>query len=241
MRRGCAARGLVLALALLTARCLVAAVAVATTVIPPDPGVAVGRVIPFDGFVDQDDRPFAAAAGDARPWIVSPIYTHCPNTCSAITAALKSALRTAGLKPDADRVLTFSFDPHEDAASLREFRQRLQLPEGWLTLRAADPAALQATLRALDFRTIQLDGGMFEHPNLVAVLTADQRLVEYVYGVTPAPDRLAAAVARARGGVSAGDAWRPYLFFFAALGFTASAAVFVAVLARRQRMGIPKA
>jgi protein SCO1 len=204
------------------------------TLLPPDPRVVVGRPIAFDGFVDQSGRPFRAASADTRPWIVSPIYTHCPTTCSVMTAALKAALQQSGV---ADyRVLSFSFDPQETDASLAAFRNRMQLPSDWVTLRATDPAALERTLRSLDFRTIQLDGDVFEHPNLIAVLDAGQRVVAFVYGIRPSPTELARALERARGGASALDAWRPYLFFFAAVGFVASAAVFTTVLAgTRQR------
>jgi protein SCO1/2 len=209
------------------------------TLLPPDPSVVVGRPISFDGFVDQSGRPFRAASAGTRPWIVSPIYTHCPTTCSVITAALKAALQQSGL---ADyRVLSFSFDPQETDASLVAFRDRMQLPSDWVTLRATDRAALERTLRSLDFRTIQLDGDVFEHPNLIAVLDADQRVVAFVYGVRPSPAEITRAVQRARDGASALDAWRPYLFFFAAVGFAASAAVFIAMLAGKRRRAATRA
>jgi protein SCO1 len=214
-----------------------ASTACAATLLPPDPSLVIGQAVSFDGFVDQTGRPFRAASADPRPWIVSPIYTHCPTTCSVITTALKDALRQPGLGDY--RVLSFSFDPQETDASLAAFRERMRLPPDWVTLRAADPAALERTLRNLDFRTIQLDGDVFEHPNLIAVLDADQRVVAFLYGVRPSPAELARAVTRARNGTTALDPWRPYLFFFAAVGFAASAAAFIgrfASIRRRARV-----
>src|SRR5262245_60463316 len=97
------------------------AIARAATVLAPDPAVAIGQQSSFDGFVDQNGEPVVAASADARPWIVSPMYSRCPSTCSVITAALKSALQRAGLRPDEYRVLSFSFDPRETGAALAEF------------------------------------------------------------------------------------------------------------------------
>lgn len=213
---------------------LTAAAAPAVPLLPPDPDLVIGRQIVFDGLVDETGRPFQPAAADQRPWVVSPIYTQCQSTCSAITSGLAAALRRGGLKPDDYRVLSLSFDPQETDAGLAAFRARMQLPPEWATVRAADPATLQRVLRSLDFRTLQLDNGHFEHPNLVTVLDAERRAVAIVYGVTPSATDLAAAVSRARDGVSALDRWRPYLFFFAVVGLLASAAVFFLLLRRAQ-------
>jgi len=214
----------------------VAVAARAQTLLPPDPARVVGKVVPFDGFVDESgaDFSFSQVDQDGRPWVVSPMYTRCPHTCSAITTALRRALEQSGLAESDYHVLSFSFDPQESAEGLQSFRAKMNLPPGWRTLRARDPAALERTLRSLDFRTITLADGVFEHPNLVAVLTPDRRLAAYVFGVNFAPGELARAVRRARDGVSAFDRGRIYLFFFAAVGFAASAAVFVFLLARRR-------
>jgi len=209
--------------------------------LPPDPTTTVGHVVPFDGFVDADGREFAALLPqaererDARPWIVSPMYTRCPGTCSALTAEVRRALDQSGLAPTDYRIVSFSFDPHETADGLREFRDRMQLPSSWLTLRARTPAALERTLKSLDFRTITRGDGNFDHPNLVAVLAPDQRLAGYLFGIAFSPTELARAVRRARDGVSAADAWRPYAFLFAALGFLGSAWVLALLLAQRRK------
>jgi cytochrome oxidase Cu insertion factor (SCO1/SenC/PrrC family) len=210
----------------------------AQRLLPPDPSVAIGNVVAFDGFVDELDRPFVRPSeGPARPWVVSPMYTRCPHTCSAITTALKRALAESGLQPDAYRVLSFSFDPAETAQALQDFRARMALPPEWQTLRAGDVAALQRILTAIDFRTISTGDGGFDHPNLVAVLAPDMRLAAYVFGVNFAAEDLGTAVRSARAGGSVLDRWRPVLFFFAAVGFMASAALFLGLLSRRRRVG----
>jgi protein SCO1 len=218
-----------------------ATVAAASTLLPPDAATTVGRRIPFDGFVNENGEalktllPAQVLERDPRPWIVSPMYTRCPTTCSAVTANLRRALDQSGLSPSEYRVLSFSFDPNETDDGLREFRARMQLPTDWLTLRGPDRNALERTLQSLDFHTITTGDGTFDHPNLVAVLAPDRRLAGYLFGVNFGAAELAATVRRARAGVSAADSWRPYLFLFAAVGFLGSFVVFVSLLSRRRR------
>jgi cytochrome oxidase Cu insertion factor (SCO1/SenC/PrrC family) len=216
--------------------------AAAQTLLPPDVSRTLGTRIPFDGFVNEEGRDVASLLREAdgsavRPWVVSPMYTRCLHTCSPITASLRSALEHSGLRASEYRVLSFSFDPNETAEGLRAFRSRLQLPEGWLTLRAADPAALARTLAALDFRTITLGDGAFDHPNLIVILAPDQRLAQYVFGVTFSAEQLATAVRRARAGVSLLAGWEVYEFAAAAIGFLVSAFVFLSVWSRRRGRG----
>lgn len=214
--------------------------AVAQKFLPPNPAVALGKVIPFDGFVDEDGRDFAsvARAADgtpARPWIVSPIYTRCAYTCGPITASLRSALDHSELQAAEYRVVSFSFDPAETTEGLRGFRTRMQLPQGWLLLRAADREALARTLVALDFRTITIGDGAIEHPNLVAFLTPDRRLAQYLFGVAFSASEVVAAVRRAQAGVSPLARWEGSLFAAAAVGLLLSAFVFFSLLSRRRR------
>ncbi len=213
----------------------------AQTLLPPDPSKTLGGTVSFAGFVDERGRDVAALVGapagptTVRAWIVSPIYTRCPFTCSPITTALRSALNESGLQASEYRVVSFSFDPHETGETLRAFRTGLQLPESWLTLRAAEPGALERTLRSLDFRTMEIGDGQYAHPNLLAVLAPDMRLTEYIFGVTFSPTELAAAVRAARSGGSSAPAWHGYWLVLSGTGLLASAFVFFTVLQRRRR------
>jgi cytochrome oxidase Cu insertion factor (SCO1/SenC/PrrC family) len=208
----------------------------AQTLLPPDPGRTIGGLVSFEGFVDEQGRDVANLVGaDQRAWIVSPIYTRCPFTCAPITAALKSAVQESGLQPSAYRVVSMSFDPNETGAALRDFRERMQLPDGWLTVRAADPGALERTLTSLDFRTMEMGGGQYAHPNLIAVLTPGMRLSEYIFGVTFSPTQLAAAVEAARRGGARSRGWRGYAFVLSGIGLLVSAVVFFTLLLKRRR------
>ena len=217
-----------------------AAPAVAAPLMPPDAGRTIGTRLSFDGLVDEAGNALAEASerdaesGDDRPWIVSPMYTSCPHTCSAITNGVRSALAESGLAESEYRALSFSFDPSETAESLRVFRQRMRLPASWLTLRASDARALARLLDAMDFRTMQTADGEYQHPNLVAVLSADRRLAGYVFGVKPSSTELANLVRSARDGIPGSAGWGMLLFFFAAIGLLVSTFVFVWLLVERR-------
>ncbi len=211
----------------------------AQTVLPPDPGKTIGRPVPLDGLIDERDRDLAAwgpepdVSGQPRAYILSPIYTRCPHTCSPITSSLRSALEQSGLAPSEFRVISVSFDPEETADGLRAFRSKLQLPDEWVTLRARSPEGLARTLESLDFRTIRTRDGQYDHPNLVAILTPDLRLDGYLFGVVFSPPQLAAVVRRAAAGGSWLGRWQGWLFVVAGVGLVVSAFVFFTLLQRR--------
>ncbi len=220
----------------LSALILCALVARADAVPPPELSTTLGNVVPFDGFVDELGRPFAVAASDnTAAWVVSPIYTSCPYTCTPITAGLRKALRQSGLAPSEYRVVSFSFDSHETSAGLQSFRDRLSLPQEWSTLRAADPDALARTLGSLDFHTIALPSGQYDHPNLVVILTPDRRVANFLFGVTFEPQSLATALRAARTGLPSAASERLPLLFFSLLGLLISSFGFVSILVRRRK------
>ncbi len=220
--------------------CLCAAPGAAQRLLPPDPAATIGNQISFDGFVDEQGRDFisvlqlSAPSPSPRPWIVSPIYARCLHTCSPITANLRTALEHSGLQASEYRVASFSFDPDETAAALTTFRQKLQLPPEWLTLRAADRQALTRTLAGLDFRTISMGNGQFDHPNLIVILTPDMRLAQYLFGISFEPAPLAAAVRRARGGIPWLAGREGYVFAISAIGLVVSALVFFSLWSNRR-------
>ena len=209
----------------------------ADVVLSPDPARTIGKPLDLRGFVDERGTTFeairAADVGPGVPWVVSPIYTRCRSTCSPLTAVLKRALAEAD--PRSYRVVSFSFDRDERADALLAFRAHMQLPEAWLTLRTTDATVLDRTLTALDFRTIALGDGQLDHPNLVAILTPDMRLSEYVFGLDFTARDVAAALDRARAGGAGRRRWHSLLFVVAALGFTGSAFVFASRLVRRRQ------
>lgn len=104
------------------------------------------------------------------PVIVLPVYTRCAVSCPVLTRKLKQEAARLG-DGAVYRVLFFSFDPSEDAQSLRAFREREQLPAKWMLVRAGD-----ADIRRLcDFfhYPIMTDGAVLVHANQVFLLEHD--------------------------------------------------------------------
>jgi cytochrome oxidase Cu insertion factor (SCO1/SenC/PrrC family) len=84
------------------------------------------------------------AGAGSGPVFVLPVYTHCTMSCPVLAARLVH--ETAQLAPGAVfRVLIFSFDSSDDAASLRAFRAEQKLPASWILVRSTDVDIRQFT------------------------------------------------------------------------------------------------
>jgi len=108
--------------------------------------------------------------GGNSPVIVLPVYTRCTTSCPLVTRKLKEETPRMGGGSDY-RVLLFSFDSSEDAESLREFREREQLPANWMLVHAGD-AGIR---RFCDFfhYSIMTEGAVLIHPNEIFLLDRD--------------------------------------------------------------------
>ena len=145
------------------------------------------------------------------PLVLAPGYFRCPNLCGVVRDDLFSALSRSGLRPGRDyAVAVLSIDPAEqptDAATARSGALDRYGggadPAAWrfLTGPADSVAAIQT---AAGFRA-RYDGALqqFLHPAGLALATPDGRVSGYVLGVGYTPGDLEAAIARAKGGLSA--------------------------------------
>ena len=110
----------------------------ASGVIPGDQGAGQIPNIPVWDEADHQTllRTKLEASGTG-PVFVLPVYTHCTMSCPVLASRL--VRETAQLAPGTPfRVLIFSFDPAEDAASLRSFRAQQKLPANWILVRSSD-------------------------------------------------------------------------------------------------------
>jgi cytochrome oxidase Cu insertion factor (SCO1/SenC/PrrC family) len=103
----------------------------------------------------------------AGPVIVLPVYTRCTMSCSTYTRKLEQEVARMG-KEAAYRVLVISFDPTEDAESMRAFREREHVPAQWLVVRGEE-AEIR---RFFDFfhYSIMTEGGVLIHPSEIFLL-----------------------------------------------------------------------
>jgi cytochrome oxidase Cu insertion factor (SCO1/SenC/PrrC family) len=106
------------------------------------------------------------------PVIVLPVYTRCAASCPTLTRKLEQEASRIGA--DAHyRVVVFSFDPAETAASLLEFRKREHLPANWLLVRAEEAEA-RRFFRYFQY-SIMSEGAVLVHPNEIFLLDHDLR------------------------------------------------------------------
>jgi protein SCO1 len=189
---------------------------------PPDEKKTIGTQMPDVELVADNDSTFRVGSMWGKPVIVSPIFTSCPATCSMITESLRDALRDVGEPGVGYEVLTISFDPADDSAAMRAYRERLGLPAGW-RLATASAENLTTFLRAIDFNVTPLAEGGFAHPNLVVVLSPDLKVSGYVRGVMYDAPVLRAALEDAAEHASLVTRYRPVILAVVVLGFAAVA------------------
>jgi protein SCO1/2 len=150
---------------------------------PPNEARVVGRPVPDVELRDDRGQPFRLGSLAGKPLVLNPVFTRCPHVCPMITSSLRDGLLAIGIPGDDYEVVTVSFDPADTVDDLRDYRERLELPDGW-RLAIADSAELDTLLSAIDFHYEPLPGGGFAHANVVAVLTPDHHVSGYLHGVT---------------------------------------------------------
>jgi cytochrome oxidase Cu insertion factor (SCO1/SenC/PrrC family) len=201
---------------------------------PAHPGL-VPRSLPV---LDEQDRHLEFGTS-GEPTLLVPIFTRCAGSCPLTALALKQVMPGASVD---FRVVLLSFDPRDDAADLRSFRKRLDLPSEWLVVRPTDPAASRELFDDLDFRVMSSGEG-FNHPDQTFVFSPKGLWAATVSG-RPSKEELSSARRRA---LAADDrtasrrlgAWlvRPEAWIvLACAGFGFSLAA-VLLLARREKAG----
>lgn len=134
-----------------------------------------------------------------KPILISPIYTRCPKACSVITAGLESSIAELG-KPGEDfTVVTFSFDPADQAEDLQTFANRWEMDNNNWRIVGSDSVGIQTLLSSLDFHyDFDSVSGQYDHPNIVIMLSTSGRIMQYIYGMSPKPRDLKLAALNAK-------------------------------------------
>jgi protein SCO1 len=174
----------------------------------------IGRVVPLDlVFLDEHGAPVTlrqASAGKA--FILAPVYYRCPQLCTLVLNGLLTSLKGGASR---HQVVTFSFDPCEDAA-LAAAKKAACLKRGaeqtWRFL-TGSREAIDALCGAVGFRTSYDDRtGQYAHPSALIIVAPDGRISRYFFGIEyPARD-LRLAIAEASAGKT-GSIIDPVLLF----------------------------
>jgi len=141
-----------------------------------------------------------------RPTILLPAYYVCSSDCSIQMASLATVLgRLTGFDRDEYRILTVSFDPEEGPdAALKAKTNFLPLAgndfpkENWMFL-TGDAKNINNLLTAIGY-SIQKQGTIFRHPNVLVVIAADGTIIRYLHGPRFLPFDLGMALSEAQAG-----------------------------------------
>jgi protein SCO1/2 len=193
---------LVLALLLASAGTALAFDALKDARIDPHPDAAV----PIDQILrDSSGRRTTLrdlAAG--KPILLVPVQFHCPNICGVTLAGLLQAVTRQKFVPGDDfALIAFGIDPREGPKDAQQLLDRLAVEFPDLSVQGLTgmDGNIAAMTDALGYR-YAWDSALqqFDHLAAVAVMTADGRLSNWLYGVAPEPRDVALALTEAGAG-----------------------------------------
>lgn len=181
--------------------------------LPPQPAAsfapAIGARLPLDAVL-RDERGAPLRLGalfGAAPVVLVPGYYTCPNLCSTLFEGVLQALALSGMRAGSYRLVGFSIDPDESAATAADKRRAYAalLPGGTndLHLLTGDAAALAGIETALGYRAPRDPvSGEYAHAAGFVVLDAGGSIRHYFPGVRFEPAALRAALQAAGEGRS---------------------------------------
>lgn len=209
---------------------LLAIAALATGAVDPNDPFKAASIVERPGAAIPLDAVFVSAAGErvtlrqvagGKPLLITPVQHECPNICGVTLAGITSAIDgQAKFRPGRDfSVVAFGIDPREGPAQARDDLLRLarQRPNArWqpIAVTGSEPS-VRAVTDALGYR-YAWSGQLrqYAHVSGTAVLTPDGRLSSWLYGLSPTPAQLDAALAQATAGRSGGVMQRLLLLCF---------------------------
>ena len=170
-------------------------------------------------------RSLLASMGSG-PIVILPVYTRCAASCPLQTQKIKQVWKDLN-RETAIRVLAFSFDPQETAASISEYRQREGVPDRWVVVRARESDARSF----FDFfqYSVMSDNGQFVHPDRIFLLDSSSQWRFTMEGLNYSPEEIEHALAQLQSpGLAVwiqtnpdAVAWTGFLFILLSLGILA--------------------
>ncbi|MCC6220833.1 MAG: SCO family protein [Deltaproteobacteria bacterium] len=128
-----------------------------------------------------------------RPFIILPVYFHCPRLCSISSDALLRRLSESQLELGRDySVLSVSFDPKDNPASAKQAQQKYlnslehkkMRTQAWHFLSGAQ-ANIDELMRQIGFNYLaDPEGSEFSHASTLVIFTPDGVISRYFYGVS---------------------------------------------------------
>ena len=157
-------------------------------------------------FIDEAGRSLALKSLLGKPAILSFAYFSCKDQCNTVLSNLASSLGRMSSAPGEDfLVLTVSFD-EEDTRGEAAYKKKnymsaagRPMDEGAWKFLTGEKTSIEALTGAAGFGFRKTEKG-YDHPAALAVLSADGRLIRYIYGSSYLPADLEMALMEAREG-----------------------------------------
>ena len=164
--------------------------------VPDDIGIEerLGEYVPIDLiFNDENNKRVSLKQIVNKPTIVALVYYHCSDVCSLFLNGVADVINKLELYPGKDySVLTISFDDRETPELARQKKrdyisalQKSFPEESWKFL-TGDKDAISKFTDAVGFK-FRRKGKDFLHPLSLIILSADGKIVRYLYDQTFLP------------------------------------------------------
>ena len=149
-----------------------------------------GDYIPLDTeFTDSAGQSMSLRAIIDKPTLILPIYFFCPNSCSLNLSYLANAIRNSTLKPGVYfKVISFSFNEEEKIEDAKNAKANYlkMLPESFPTddwkFLVGTNESMKALIDALGYKVKRMPDGTFVHPSALVAVSAEGRIIKYIYG-----------------------------------------------------------
>ena len=144
-----------------------------------------------------------------KPMILAMSYYSCDGSCPVLNRNLKNTL--SGIddwKIGKDfKVLTVSFDEHDNPETLQKFLDYADfkegLPEGWALTTLKDAADIKRLTDSIGFRFFWSPrDAMFLHPSVYVMLSPEGRVTRYLYGASISSEDMEISLTKALAGKS---------------------------------------
>lgn len=176
---------------------------------PYDIGIEekLGAYVPLDlSFYDENNNVTSLKRVIKNSTIVSLVYYHCANICNPLLSNIAEVLNKLPLEPGKDySILTISFDdkdiPAVAAQKKNNYLRAIKKPfpeKAWKFL-TGDSVNIKKFTTAVGFK-FKKEGNEFLHPASLIILSADGKIIRYLYGITFLPFDLQMALTEASEG-----------------------------------------
>lgn len=166
-----------------------------------------GEKVPLEAaFTDESGKPVTLGGLMGKPAVLSFAYFNCKDICNTALSNMAQMLGRIGSEPGKDFVvLTVSFDeadgPRDAAYKKRNYMLASGRPmdDGAWRFLTGNRSSIEAVTKAAGFEFAKTAKG-FDHPAALAVLSADGRIIRYIYGSSYLPADIEMALLEAREG-----------------------------------------